>query len=64
MLAHPAGPLHVIAVRLEWEPAYTDDRIAQAARSSTWPPTPATEGPLPVVLSGGVSCDVTWTSIT
>ncbi len=24
----------------------------------------ATEGPLPVVLSGGVSCDVTWTSIT
>ena len=27
---HPGGLLHVVAACLEWEPAYGDDRIAQA----------------------------------
>jgi endonuclease/exonuclease/phosphatase family metal-dependent hydrolase len=29
-VAHPAGPLHVVAACLEWEPEYAHDRIAQA----------------------------------
>jgi endonuclease/exonuclease/phosphatase family metal-dependent hydrolase len=29
-LAHPAGTLPVVVACLEWEPAYNDDRLAQA----------------------------------
>lgn len=33
---HPAGPLHLMAACLEWEPAYNDDRMAQARARVTY----------------------------
>lgn len=54
-VAHPAGPLHVIIACLEWEPAYTDDRIAQARAVVDLATDPTTDGPLPVVLCGDLN---------
>jgi endonuclease/exonuclease/phosphatase family metal-dependent hydrolase len=54
-LAHPAGPLHVVAACLEYEPAYTDDRIAQAHALVDLATDPALDGPLPVIVAGDLN---------
>jgi hypothetical protein len=50
-LAHPAGPLQVVAACLEYEPAYNDDRIAQAQALVDLATDPALDGPLPVIVA-------------
>jgi hypothetical protein len=37
---------------LEYEPAYTDDRIAQARTLADLATDPALDGPLPVIVAG------------
>ena len=54
-LAHPAGPLHVVAACLEYEPAYNDDRIAQAHALVDLATDPALDGPLPVIVAGDLN---------
>jgi endonuclease/exonuclease/phosphatase family metal-dependent hydrolase len=54
-LAHPAGPLHVVVACLEYEPAYNDDRIAQARALVDLATDPALDGPLPVVVAGDLN---------
>lgn len=54
-LAHPAGRLHVVVACLEWEPAYNDDRLAQAASIADLATDPATDGPLPVIACGDLN---------
>jgi hypothetical protein len=44
-LAHPAGPLQVVAACLEYEPAYNDDRIAQAAAVADLTTDPQLDAP-------------------
>ncbi len=54
-VAHPAGRLHLVAACLEWEPAYTDDRFAQAQAVVELATDPATDGPLPVIICGDLN---------
>jgi endonuclease/exonuclease/phosphatase family metal-dependent hydrolase len=54
-LRHPAGLLHVVAACLEWEPAYTDDRIAQAKAVVDLATRPETDGPMPVIVCGDLN---------
>jgi endonuclease/exonuclease/phosphatase family metal-dependent hydrolase len=54
-LASPHGPLHVVAACLEWEPAYNDDRIAQAHALVDLATDPALDGPVPVVVAGDLN---------
>jgi endonuclease/exonuclease/phosphatase family metal-dependent hydrolase len=54
-LAHPAGPLQVVAACLEYEPAYNDDRIAQAQALVDLATDPALDGPLPVIVAGDLN---------
>jgi endonuclease/exonuclease/phosphatase family metal-dependent hydrolase len=54
-LRHPAGLLHVVAACLEWEPAYGDDRIAQANAVVDLATHPATDGPMPVIACGDLN---------
>jgi endonuclease/exonuclease/phosphatase family metal-dependent hydrolase len=54
-LAHPAGPLPVVAACLEYEPAYNDDRIAQAHALVDLATDPALDGPLPVIVAGDLN---------
>jgi endonuclease/exonuclease/phosphatase family metal-dependent hydrolase len=54
-LAHPAGPLHVVAACLEYEPAYNDDRIAQMHALVDLATDPALDGPLPVIVAGDLN---------
>jgi endonuclease/exonuclease/phosphatase family metal-dependent hydrolase len=51
-LDHPGGPMHLVTACLEWEPAYNDDRIAQAQALAT---DPATDGPVPVIVCGDLN---------
>lgn len=53
--AHPTGPLHIVVACLEWEPAYSDDRIAQAQAVVDLATDPATDGTLPVILCGDLN---------
>jgi endonuclease/exonuclease/phosphatase family metal-dependent hydrolase len=54
-LQHPAGRLPVIAACLEYEPAYNDDRIAQAQALVELATDPALDGPLPVIVAGDLN---------
>ena len=54
-LEHPAGPLHVIVTCLEWEPAFQDDRLAQARSLARLASESALDGPLPVVVAGDLN---------
>lgn len=54
-LDHPAGPLHVIVACLEHDPAYSDDRIAQAGAVAGLATDPALDGPAPVVVAGDLN---------
>jgi endonuclease/exonuclease/phosphatase family metal-dependent hydrolase len=49
-LAHPAGPLPVVATCLEWEPAYGDDRVAQARALAELATDPRLDGTAPVII--------------
>lgn len=52
---HPAGPLHVLVACLEWEPAFQEDRYAQARRLAGLATDPALDGPAPVVVAGDLN---------
>jgi endonuclease/exonuclease/phosphatase family metal-dependent hydrolase len=52
---HPVAPLPVLVTCLEWEPAYADDRIAQARRVADLATDPALDGPAPVVVAGDLN---------
>jgi endonuclease/exonuclease/phosphatase family metal-dependent hydrolase len=54
-LEHPVGALHVVVACLEWEPAYNDDRIAQAHALVDLATDPALDGPLPVIVTGDLN---------
>jgi endonuclease/exonuclease/phosphatase family metal-dependent hydrolase len=54
-VAHPLGPLHVVVGCLEYDPAYNDDRLAQAALLAELATDPALDGPLPVVVAGDLN---------
>ena len=54
-LDHPDGQLHVVAVCTEWEPAYNDDRVAQARAVADLAMAPELDGPSPVVLLGDLN---------
>ena len=54
-LDHPAGPLHVVVACLEWEPAYNDDRVAQAHAVVELATDPDLDGRLPVILAGDLN---------
>src|SRR5215207_7217983 len=43
-VAHPAGPLHLVATCLEYEPAYNDDRVAQGRHLVELVTDPALDG--------------------
>lgn len=55
VVGHPAGPLHLVTACLEWEPAYDDDRVAQARAVLDLTMEQATDGPLPVILCGDLN---------
>lgn len=52
---HPQAPLHVVVACLEYDPAYNDDRIAQAAAVAGLATDPALDGPAPVVVAGDLN---------
>jgi endonuclease/exonuclease/phosphatase family metal-dependent hydrolase len=54
-LAHPVGPLHVVAACLEHGIAYTDDRIAQARLLADLATDPERDGPCPVLVVGDLN---------
>ncbi|MFG1815111.1 endonuclease/exonuclease/phosphatase family protein [Kribbella sp. NPDC049174] len=54
-IAHPVAPLHVVVGCLEYDPAYNDDRLAQAALLAELATDPALDGPLPVVVAGDLN---------
>ena len=54
-LAHPAGPLHVLAACLEWEPAYNDDRVAQANALVDLATDPGWDGAAPILVMGDLN---------
>ncbi|HEV2931420.1 MAG TPA: endonuclease/exonuclease/phosphatase family protein, partial [Propionibacteriaceae bacterium] len=54
-LEHPAGLLHVVVACLEYEPAYNDDRIAQAHALVDLATDPDLDGPLPVIVAGDLN---------
>lgn len=52
---HPHGALHVVVACLEFEPAYNDDRIAQAHALVDHVTDPALDGQLPVIVAGDLN---------
>jgi endonuclease/exonuclease/phosphatase family metal-dependent hydrolase len=54
-VAHPDAPLHVVVGCLEYDPAYNDDRLAQAGLLASLATDPALDGPLPVVVAGDLN---------
>jgi len=54
-LGHPAGPLHVVAACVEWEPAFVDDHLAQTRALATLATDPDLDGPLPVLLTADLN---------
>ena len=54
-VAHPVAPLHVVVGCLEYDPAYNDDRLAQAGLLASLATDPALDGPLPVVVAGDLN---------
>lgn len=54
-LDRPGGPLHVVVACLEYDPAYNDDRIAQARAVAALATDPALDGPAPVLVAGDLN---------
>ena len=52
---HPVGALPVVVACLEYEPAYKDDRIAQARLLAELATDPALDGPVPVLVAGDLN---------
>jgi endonuclease/exonuclease/phosphatase family metal-dependent hydrolase len=57
-VAHPAGPLPIVATCLEYGVPYTDDRIAQGAFVADLATSPRFDGPCPVLLMGDLNAAV------
>jgi hypothetical protein len=57
-LAHPAGPLPVVAACLDYGVPYTDDRIAQGELVAQLATDPELDGPCPVLLMGDLNAAV------
>ena len=54
-LQRPDGLLSVVVACLEYEPAYNDDRMAQAHALVDLATDPALDGPLPVIVAGDLN---------
>ena len=54
-LDHPAGPLHVMASCVEWEPDFAEDHLAQTRTLAKLLLDPALDGPLPVLLAADLN---------
>lgn len=54
-LEHPSGLLSIVVACLEYEPAYNDDRIAQARALAELATDPALDGPLPIIVTGDLN---------
>ena len=54
-LEHPAGPLPIVVACLEYEPAYNDDRLAQAQALADIATDPALDGALPIIVAGDLN---------
>jgi endonuclease/exonuclease/phosphatase family metal-dependent hydrolase len=54
-LEHPSGLLPIVVACLEYEPAYNDDRIAQAQALADLATDPALDGPLPIMVAGDLN---------
>lgn len=54
-LDHPAGPLHVMASCVEWEPEFADDHLAQTRALAVLLVDPGLDGPLPVLLAADLN---------
>jgi endonuclease/exonuclease/phosphatase family metal-dependent hydrolase len=54
-IEHPDGPLHVVVTCFEWEPAFGDDRMAQARFVADLATDPALDGRAPVVVAGDLN---------
>jgi endonuclease/exonuclease/phosphatase family metal-dependent hydrolase len=52
---HPAGPLHVVASCVEYEPKFADDHLAQARALARLLLDPELDGPLPVLLAADLN---------
>jgi endonuclease/exonuclease/phosphatase family metal-dependent hydrolase len=57
-VAHPAGPLPVVAACLDYGVPYTDDRIAQGELVAQLATDPELDGPCPVLLMGDLNAAV------
>jgi len=51
----PAGGLQVVVACLEYEPAYNDDRLAQAHTLAHLATDPELDGPLPIIVAGDLN---------
>jgi endonuclease/exonuclease/phosphatase family metal-dependent hydrolase len=54
-LEHPAGPLHVMASCVEWEPELAEDHLAQTRALARLLLDPGLDGPLPVLLAADLN---------
>ncbi|MBL7252893.1 endonuclease/exonuclease/phosphatase family protein [Paractinoplanes lichenicola] len=54
-VAHPQGPLPIVAACLDYGVAYTDDRIAQGTFVADLATEPRFDGPCPVLLMGDLN---------
>jgi endonuclease/exonuclease/phosphatase family metal-dependent hydrolase len=57
-VAHPTGPLPIVAACLDYGIPYTDDRIAQGAFVADLATDPRSDGPCPVLLMGDLNAAV------
>ena len=57
-VAHPAGPLPIVATCMDYGIPYTDDRIAQGAFVADLATSPRFDGPCPVLLMGDLNAAV------
>ncbi|ADB31423.1 Endonuclease/exonuclease/phosphatase [Kribbella flavida DSM 17836] len=58
-LDHPQVTLHVVTSCLEYEPAFTDDRIAQTRLLAELATDPAYDGDAPVIVAGDLNAGPT-----
>ena len=54
-LERPDGLLPIVVACLEYEPAYNDDRMAQARALAELATDPALDGPLPIIVAGDLN---------
>ena len=54
-LQRPDGLLSVVVACLEYEPAYNDDRMAQAHALADLATDPSLDGPMPIIVAGDLN---------